>query len=154
MAGVGVRIYLDTCCLNRPFDTQADARIHLETEAVKTILDFCEQGQWQLISSEVLELEISRTPNPVRQKYTFLLLSSATVNLQLNSSIIAQAKELEGFGLKAFDALHLACAISNADVLLTVDDKFLKKAQTINTPNIRVAHPLRWLEETLYDFYS
>ena len=53
-----MRIYLDTCCLNRPFDNQADARIHLETEAIRTILDLCEQGQWELLDSEVLALEI------------------------------------------------------------------------------------------------
>ena len=57
-----MRIYLDTCCLNRPFDNQNDARISLETEAIKTILNRCEQGEWHLINSEVLELEIYKTP--------------------------------------------------------------------------------------------
>ncbi len=28
------RIYLDVCCLNRPFDRQSQARIRLETEAM------------------------------------------------------------------------------------------------------------------------
>lgn len=149
-----MRIYLDTCCLNRPFDNQADARIHIETEAIKTILQLCEQGQWQLVSSEVLELEISRTPDALRQKYLSLLLNAANTTILLDDVIVATARLNETFGLKAFDALHLACAIAGADVMLTVDDKFLKKAQALPSLNIRVAHPLRWLEEKLYDFYS
>jgi len=33
-----MRIYLDVCCLNRPFDDQTQERIHLESEAVLIIL--------------------------------------------------------------------------------------------------------------------
>jgi hypothetical protein len=29
-----LRIYLDACCLNRPFDDQTQERIRLESEAV------------------------------------------------------------------------------------------------------------------------
>jgi len=149
-----MRIYLDTCCLNRPFDNQADPRIHLETEAIKTILIWCEQGKHQLLTSEVLYLEIGKTPDLLRQAHLKLLLSSATKNILITSHIIQQAKLFESMGIKAFDALHFACAIAEADILLTVDDKFLKKALSINSSTLRVAHPLKWLEEVLYDFYS
>lgn len=30
-----LRLYLDVCCLQRPFDDQRQVRIHLEAEAVK-----------------------------------------------------------------------------------------------------------------------
>jgi hypothetical protein len=33
------RIYLDVCCLNRPFDDQRQDRIRLEAEAIERILD-------------------------------------------------------------------------------------------------------------------
>lgn len=33
-----MKIYSDVCCLNRPFDNQLQDRIHLEAEAVITIL--------------------------------------------------------------------------------------------------------------------
>lgn len=29
-----MKIYLDVCCLNRPFDDQAQQRVHLEAEAL------------------------------------------------------------------------------------------------------------------------
>ncbi|HNI62913.1 MAG TPA: hypothetical protein PLF28_05560 [Agitococcus sp.] len=149
-----MKIYLDTCCLNRPFDNQADPRIHLETEAIKTIISWCEQGKYQLLTSEVLQLEIRKTPDLLRQKYLNLLLTPATENILISTDIIQKAKDFEQAGIKAFDALHLACATFRADILLTVDDKFLKKALTINQSKLRVANPLKWLEEVLYDFYS
>jgi hypothetical protein len=40
-----VRIYLDACCLNRPFDDQTQARIRLEAEAVLMILMECELSE-------------------------------------------------------------------------------------------------------------
>jgi hypothetical protein len=33
-----MRIYLDMCCLKRPFDDQSQPRIRLETEAVLALL--------------------------------------------------------------------------------------------------------------------
>jgi hypothetical protein len=44
------------------------------------------------------------------------------------------------------DAMHLACAEHSAEVFLTVDDKFLKKARLIPDLNIKLANPLTWLQ--------
>ena len=41
------RIYLDVCCLNRPFDDQRQDHIRLEAEAVLLILGRCEAREWQ-----------------------------------------------------------------------------------------------------------
>lgn len=38
------KIYLDTCCLNRPFDDQTQERIRLESEAVLAILSRIEKA--------------------------------------------------------------------------------------------------------------
>lgn len=46
-----LRIYLDACCLNRPFDNQTQTRIALETQAILSILRQCESGLWKLITS-------------------------------------------------------------------------------------------------------
>ncbi|MDM9581860.1 MULTISPECIES: hypothetical protein [unclassified Nostoc] len=43
-------IFLDVCCLNRPFDDQTQERIFLEAEAVRLILARCQSGEWQLLS--------------------------------------------------------------------------------------------------------
>ncbi len=49
-----IRIYLDACCLNRPFDDQTQARIRLEAEAVLIILTQCQMGDWEWIGSDRL----------------------------------------------------------------------------------------------------
>ena len=58
------RVYLDVCCLNRPFDDQTQARIRLESEATLIILAHCEQGRLEWVGSEALTWEIDKTPDP------------------------------------------------------------------------------------------
>jgi hypothetical protein len=59
-------IYLDACCLNRPFDDQTIDRVRLESEAVLLILKRIESDEWEWVSSEVLEFEINQTPDSDR----------------------------------------------------------------------------------------
>jgi hypothetical protein len=61
------KIYLDVCCLNRPFDDQTQPRIRLETEAILEIISRCRTGEWELLSSTALESEIARTPDLTRK---------------------------------------------------------------------------------------
>jgi len=60
-----------------------------------------------------------------------------------------RAQELERLGFKALDALHVACAeAGGADVLLTVDDRMLAKAQGLkNKLRVRVENPILWMME-------
>jgi predicted nucleic acid-binding protein len=99
--------------------------------------------------SHVNYFEIARTPDESRRKKLELLVSPADVIIALTSEIILRAKAFESSGLKAFDAMHLACAETQADVLLTVDDSFLKKAALLPILRISVKNPLTWLEEVL-----
>ncbi|WP_256973513.1 hypothetical protein [Nostoc sp. T09] len=62
------RIYLDACCLNRPFDDQTQSRIALETQAILTILSQCQSGIWRLIASAALDAELDQTPDLERLK--------------------------------------------------------------------------------------
>jgi len=55
------RVYQDVCCLNRPFDDQTQARIHLEAEAVLIVLARRQAGQWEWVSSPAVDAEIART---------------------------------------------------------------------------------------------
>ena len=52
---VPMKVYLDVCCLNRPYDDQTQDRVHLECEAVLLILSRLDkQADWPgalLISS-------------------------------------------------------------------------------------------------------
>ncbi len=55
-----MRIYLDNCCYNRPFDDQTQERIHLESEAILTILKRGQLNVYEIVGSEMLELEMER----------------------------------------------------------------------------------------------
>ena len=41
-----MRIYMDVCCLNRPFDDQTKAKILIESDAVLAILSKCSAEEW------------------------------------------------------------------------------------------------------------
>lgn len=145
-----MKIYLDNCCLNRPFDIQSNIRIHLETEVIKTILTLCEQRIWQLIVSEVVEFEIAETPDEEKRNKLQLLMSLAISKTVLTEKIILRAEEFERQGMDAFDALHLSCAeAEQVDIFLSVDDKLLKKAKRIQGLEIQTENPLKWIEEVL-----
>jgi hypothetical protein len=60
-------IYLDVCCLNSPFDDQTQERIRLETEAIRLILALYQSGEWQLLGSQVIDVELRRTPDSTRK---------------------------------------------------------------------------------------
>lgn len=52
-----MRIYLDNCCYNRPYDDQSQIRIHLETQAKLYIQDLIKNDQIELVTSYILEYE-------------------------------------------------------------------------------------------------
>ncbi len=144
-----IRIYLDACCLNRPFDDQTQARVRLEAEAVLMVLAQCETGAWEWIGSEALDWEIGKTPDSERLRRVSALAAHAHHSVSVGPSEVARAQEIEAWGIAAYDALHLACAESGgADVLLTTDDRLMRKsAARAPELHVRVANPLTWLRE-------
>src|SRR5690242_8493526 len=128
-SGEVMRVYLDACCLNRLTDVQTQQRVREEAEAVERILRAVRAGAAQWVSSEALADEIERNPNVERRLEVAALLALAVEVIVVNDGIVRRARELQAAGYGAFDALHLACAeAAHADVLLTTDDAFLRKA--------------------------
>lgn len=142
-------IYLDVCCLNRPFDDQTQERIHLESEAVLLILIRCQSKEWQLLGSEVVDYEISQIPDEERRQKVRYLATVGESKVTVTESVESRAQELEKLGFKVYDALHIAGAeAGSADVLLTTDDRMLSKAQQHEEElHVRVANPTLWLME-------
>jgi predicted nucleic acid-binding protein len=142
-----MRIYLDVSCLNRPFDDQRQARIHLESEAVLLILDEIDGGSWEQVSSRMADIEIQAISNEIRRRRVFSLLPDSRIDL--TAKVFARAKELVQLSLKAADAVHTAAAEElKADVLLTCDDRWLRRCQRIaDRLLIQMANPVDWLQE-------
>ena len=57
-----MRIYLDNCCFNRPFDDQNQLKIKLETEAKLFIQHEILTGNYELVWSYILEFENNQNP--------------------------------------------------------------------------------------------
>jgi predicted nucleic acid-binding protein len=145
----GPRVYLDACCLNRPFDDQTQDRIRLEAEAVLLILSHAETGNMHWLSSNVLSYELQQIPDRGRRERVLALISAAHETLHVNDNAIARGQQLEALGFDAFDALHLACAEqAQADLFLTTDDRLLSRARRLAEQlHVGVANPLVWLQE-------
>ena len=144
------QVYLDVCCLNRPFDDQRQDRIRLEAEAVLLILEHFEAGgEWQWISSAVVEEEVNNTPNSERRHRVRSMLRGAHVTILLTDTAVKRAQEIKALGFRTYDALHLACAEqAGVDVFLTTDDRVIRTATRYEEQlNVRVANPLDWLLE-------
>ncbi|MEZ5477492.1 MAG: PIN domain-containing protein [Thiolinea sp.] len=146
-----MKIYLDACCLNRPFDDQTQDRIHLEAEAVLSIIQHVEQHDWQWVSSDAIAYEISKTSDEDRQNKLWALESRATEILDLTDAILQHAQTIQQLGFTSYDALHLAFAISaDVDIFLSTDDKLLKRAHRYpEVIKITVSNPLSWLQEII-----
>jgi predicted nucleic acid-binding protein len=146
-----MRLYLDVCCLNRPFDDQTQDRIHLETEAVLTILKHVEVGDWTWVSSSVVLYEVNNIPNSDKKHRILKLCDKASEIVKLDKQIYSFSKEFMKLGFKSYDALHLSCAKkAGVNIFLSTDDKLVKKAyKNQDTLNIKVDNPLHWLQEVL-----
>lgn len=147
-----MRLYLDVCCLNRPFDDQTQERVRLESEAVLTILERCQNRTLTLLSSEIIDYEISRIPDQDRKQKVRSLISISRIYIIVSDAIVRRSVGLSGLGFRSFDALHIACAEKErADVLLTTDDSLLRRAiANMKTLMVQVENPLRWsLEEMI-----
>ena len=144
-------IYMDVCCLNRPFDDQNQPRIHLEAEAVLAILSEIESGHWDLLAGEVVDLEVDRIADSARRERVRQVIPRIRRFVRLNEDAFARALELESKGFGGVDALHLAAAEQGrADVFLTTDDQLLRLAGRLRDQlRVRVENPLIWLQNVL-----
>jgi predicted nucleic acid-binding protein len=144
-----MRIYMDVCCWNRPFDDQMQVRIHLEAEAVLAIVEDILRDRFQLVHSEVVELEIADTPVAERRKRLQLMIPKHHSFVRCSPRIEKRSLELASQGFAGVDALHVASAeAGGADFFLTTDDRLLKTAERCASDiNVEVANPLEWIKK-------
>lgn len=123
-----MKIYLDNCCFNRPFDNQSGIRVKLETDAKLYVQSKIKAGEIELAWSYILDFENEANPFPERRDTIEKWRQLAVIDMIENNSILAKAVNFTKKGLKAKDALHIACAIeAGCDYFLTTDDLILKK---------------------------
>jgi hypothetical protein len=141
-----MRLYLDNCCFNRPFDDQDTLTIRLETEAKLHIQAAIRNGDYALGWSYVLDFE--NVANPIIERRSEIQKWKALANAFASETpaILTTMNELCKLGFKPLDALHLACAQAlECDSFLTVDKGILKKAAAVVA--VRIMNPLDFVVE-------
>jgi len=124
--------------------------VRLETEAVMAILSL-EQADIVLLRTPAQLLENALNPVQWRREAVELWLLQDIAELVAERELMNRTGELMELGFKGFDALHLACAEAvGADVLLTVDERFLRRAQARATDlRVRITSPITFIQEVV-----
>ena len=139
-----MKVYLDNCCFNRPFDDQSSLIIHLETEAKLHVQELIRQGLIELTWSFILDYENGVNPFEEVRNRIAEWKNLAVADCDLSDEIAMKANELMGLGLKQKDAAHIACAIHlGTDYFLTTDKKVLNKP----IQGIKVINPIEFIRE-------
>ena len=132
-----IKIYLDNCCFNRPYDDQSYISIKFESEAKIAIQEKIKKNEIDLCWSYILDIENDNNPFIERKLEIEKWKSIAAFDTEENEAILNNMKNLIEFGLKPLDSLHISCAIElKCDYFLTVDKGILKKSDKIDNINI------------------
>ena len=140
-----MKIYLDNCCYNRPYDDQSQLRISLETQAKLHIQDLVKHKKTDLVTSYVLWYENSQNPFEVRKLSISEFIQENTaeyIDVDKAGDIRTKAEEIMKTGVKMKDAYHIACAIyAKCNYFLTTDDRLLKYA----SEEIQMLNPIDFI---------
>ena len=136
-----LKIYLDNCCYNRPFDEQSQDLIRLETEAKLVVQNRVKQGLYSLVWSFMLDFENNDNPTAANREAIQSWQHIADEYCSASDDILSSAKKIMLHGLKHKDAIHLACAMKHqCDFLVTTDRRFSNKNDRIS--GIEIINPI------------
>ena len=145
-----MRIYLDNCCYNRPFDAQGQTRVQLETIAKLSVQLLMALGRVEYVWSSILEYEVSFNPSRERAEAIMRWKANACAVVMMSNALEQRAAALQAYGIKHKDALHIASAEqAHCDWLLTTDDALIRKAKCATT--LRVGNPIEFVMENSHD---
>ena len=136
-----IKVYLDTCCYNRPYDDQTQLRINLEAQAKLFIQKQIVDGKLELIYSFISVYENSQNPYSIRKNAISDFFSNASIYInEDNVNVIKQRdSEIMKTGIKTKDALHISCAVEGkADYFVTTDIRLLK----YSSDEVKIINPI------------
>lgn len=125
-----MKVYLDNCSYNRPYDDQTQIRISLEAQAKLHIQELIREEKLTLVTSYMSMYECSKNPYNMRRTNIMKFMedySDVFVSDKNQSTIEEMAKQIMDTGVKFKDACHVAAAeYSGCDYFITTDDRLLK----------------------------
>ncbi len=140
-----MRVYLDNCCYNRPYDDQTQMRVSLEAQAKLHVQELIKAEKLELASSWFITYENANNPHDIRRKaiQTFLVDNvSVFISSEKREQVETIANSIMVSGVKKMDACHIASAIlAHCDCILTTDKRMLK----FKSDKIEVLNPAEFV---------
>ena len=108
-----IKLYLDTCCYNRPFDDLKQEKIRMEAQAIINIIKLHNNGKIEVYKSRAIEFEINKILNSNKRRqvddlYNAVKAKNITYSYELDKRVL----ELEEFNIHFMDAYHISYAES------------------------------------------
>ena len=146
-----MKLYLDNCCFNRPFDDQTKILVYLETRAVITIQENIIAGNYYLVWSYILTYENAQNPREFpRQEIKRWKNIAVKPIIEESPALLEVANKLMQTGIKMKDALHVSSAImGNCNYFITTNKKLLNKLKSYK--EIIALDPIAFIKEKLAD---
>ena len=142
-----LKIYLDNCCYNRPYDDQSQLSINLEALAKLSIQQEIREGKVDLVTSYILLAENAANRFEAKRQdiQAFIDKQTHTFVSETSSSKVKEiAKEIMNSGVKLMDACHIACAIiAECDYFISTDKRLLK----YHSNQIKIVNPTTYVLE-------
>lgn len=142
-----IKIYLDNCCYNRPYDDQSQLIISMEAMAKLSIQQEIRNNNVDLVTSYILVAE--NTANKFEEKRNdiqkFIEKYTNTFVSENSSERVKHiATEIMNTGIKLMDACHIACAIiAGCDYFISTDKRLLK----YQSDKIKIVNPISYILE-------
>ena len=126
---MAIRVYLDNCAYNRPFDDQTQIIIALETEAKRYIQRLIVENTIELVYSYVNRFENNKNPHSANRKSIdeFFKKAISYIDYSYSDNVEKRAADIKQSGIKTADAFHISCAIEGACNCFISTDKTLLK---------------------------
>ena len=140
-----IKVYLDNCAYNRPFDDQTQIMIALETEAKRHIQRLITEKTIDLVYSYMSRLENDDNPYTTRKNSIDTFFKKAALYIDSNHAETTEEKasSIMQSGIKSRDALHIACAIKGAcNYFITTDKPLLR----FKCHEIIICNPIQFLD--------
>ncbi|MDD3250514.1 MAG: hypothetical protein PHF23_09155 [Smithellaceae bacterium] len=148
-----MKVYLDACVYNRPFDDQKQPRIAVEAMEAVLLLSLVEVGKMRLVGSFVLKFENDNNLHVMRRYMIDDMMNLTEEWIDFSDNIMSRAQEIEKDGIMGLDAIHLACAeAAQADYFITCDDVLIKKARQNKLQlKVKVVSLMNFMSEEVFD---
>lgn len=141
-----MKIDLDNCCYNRPYDDQSYLSISLETQAKLLVQSLVKEKHLELASSFILDYENSCNPYMDRKTAVKNFLDanvSDYISSDKSEEVIAKAEKVMATGVKMKDSCHIVCAeMMKCDYLLSTDKRMLK----YKSDSVRLMNPIEFVD--------